>query len=184
MIQRVRAAAGGTPVGSAWTFPLRTDRDGVFNIELQSDPPAPYRVRTARVRVVSPGFFEAMGIKSLAGRVLTAVDRTEGQRVAVVNRAFVHEFFPGTDPLRGAFAYGGTRVDRTAMIQVVGVVENVRYRSLAEEEEPTCYVPQAQAFASTTLPLKVCRQHREWSGRPRTTGKTSPYERSPLAMCR
>ena len=55
----------------------------------------------------------------------------------------------------GAFAYGGTTVDRTRLIRVVGVVEDVRYKTLAEEAEPTYYVPQAQTFASTHYAVVV-----------------------------
>lgn len=55
---------------------------------------------------------------------------------------------PGFTPegrLVGSFAYGYPTVDRKTMSRVVGVVQDVRYKSLAEEAEPTYYLPLAQA---------------------------------------
>jgi putative ABC transport system permease protein len=146
MLSRVRASAGGALVGSATTFPLRTDRDGTFNVELENQAPDPNRVNGAHIRVVTPGFFEAMGIKVLAGRTFSDDDREGTQRVVIVNRAFVRRFFPNTDPLAGSFAYGYPTVNRKTMSRIAGVVQDVRYKSLAEEAEPTYYLPQTQGF--------------------------------------
>jgi putative ABC transport system permease protein len=144
MLSRVRAAAGGAIVGSAASFPFQADRDGTLNIELQSEPPNPNRVSGGHIRVVAPGFFEAMGIRVLAGRTFTADDRQSTQRVVIVNRAFVRRFLANRDPLTDSLAYGYPTVDRSTMSRIVGVVEDVRYKSLAEDAEPTYYLPQAQ----------------------------------------
>jgi putative ABC transport system permease protein len=145
MLDRVRASAGGARVGSASTFPLRIDHDGIFNVEIDGDPPDPDSSRGGRIRVVTPGFFEAMGIQVLAGRTFTADDRKGTQPVAIVNRTFAHHYFQGREPLAGSFAYGFPTVDRKSMSRIVGVVQDVRYKSLAEEAEPTFYLVQAQA---------------------------------------
>ncbi|HWF84104.1 MAG TPA: ADOP family duplicated permease [Vicinamibacterales bacterium] len=146
MMSRIRAAVRDARVGSASTFPLRTDHDGILNIELETEAPDPNSVRGGHIRLVTPGFFEAMGIKLLAGRLFTADDRKETQPVVIVNRAFARRYFPSADPLTGAFAWGYPTVDRKTMSRIVGVVQDVRYKSLAEEAEPTFYLPQAQAF--------------------------------------
>jgi putative ABC transport system permease protein len=144
LLRHVRAAAGNAVVGSASTFPLRADHDGALNVELESEAPDPNHVNGGHSRVVTPGFFEAMGIKLIAGRTFTADDRKGTQPVVIVNRAFARRFFPTTNPLTGSFAYGYPTVDRTTMSRIVGVVEDVRYKSLAEAAEPTFYMPQAQ----------------------------------------
>jgi predicted permease len=145
MLNRVRAASGGMPVGAASTLPLRPDRDGALNIELRDEPPDPRQVRGAHSRFVSAGFFEAIGISVVAGRSFTVDDRRGTQPVAIVNRAFVRRYFPTSDPLVGSFAYGYPTVDRKTMTRVVGVVQDVRYASLAEAAEPTFYLSQDQA---------------------------------------
>ena len=145
MLNRVRAASGTAQVGAASTLPLRADRDGAQNIELLGDAPDPRQVRGAHSRFASAGFFEAMGIKLIGGRTFTVDDRRGTQPVAVVNRAFVRRYFPSSDPLVGSFAYGYPTVDRKTMTRVVGVVQDARYKSLAEEAEPTFYLSQDQA---------------------------------------
>src|SRR5262249_43143543 len=120
MLERIRTATGGI-VGAATTLPLRPDRDGALNIELLGEPPDPNQVRGAHSRFASPGFFEAMGIKLIAGRTFTVDDRRGGQPVAVVNRAFVRRYLPNSDPLAGSFAYGYPTVDRKTMTRIVGV---------------------------------------------------------------
>jgi ABC-type antimicrobial peptide transport system permease subunit len=65
--------------------------------------------------------------------------------VAIVNRAFVRRYLPTSDPLTGSFAYGYPTVDRKTMTRIVGVVEDARYRSLAEAAEPEFYLCQEQA---------------------------------------
>ena len=145
MLEHVRAASGDAVVGSASTFPLRVDHDGALNLELEGEASDPNRVLGGHIRTVTPGFFEAMGIKLVAGRTFTADDRKDTQRVVIVNRAFVRRFYPNSDPLAGSFAYGYPTVDRKTMSRIVGVVDDVRYKSLAEDAEPTYYLPQTQA---------------------------------------
>ena len=50
--------------------------------------------------IVTPGFFEALGARIVAGRTFTEEDDTRHPRVIVVNRAFAARFFPG-EPVIG-----------------------------------------------------------------------------------
>jgi putative ABC transport system permease protein len=98
-----------------------------------------------RVRTVSPDFFRAMGVKLIAGRLLTSDDRQDTTRVVVVNQTFVRRFLPDVDPLTQSFAYGYPRADPKTMSRIVGIVADVRYASPALPAEPTYYVPEEQS---------------------------------------
>jgi hypothetical protein len=115
LLSRVRDAAGGATVGAANIFPLRGDQDGGQNVELADEPSGPALVRGARDRRITPGYFEAMGMKLVAGRSFTVDDRSTSERVAIVNRAFVRQYFPDRDPLTGSFAYGFPKANRKNM---------------------------------------------------------------------
>jgi putative ABC transport system permease protein len=145
LFSRIRAAASDAPVGAANLFPLRGDQDGGLNVELSDEPADPSRVRGGRMRFITPGYFEAMGVKLIAGRLFTDDDRGTSQRVALVNRAFVRQFLPDRDPLTGSFAYGYPTVDRKTMTRIVGVVDDVRFNSILENDVSTYYLPFAQA---------------------------------------
>lgn len=145
MRNRVRSVTGTAIVGAAATFPLQTERDGTSDIELENEVPDPNRVRTSRVRMVTPGFVEATGITLLSGRAFNADDRATTQRVAVVNRAFARRYFPDADPIGSALAFGFPTPDRANMSVIVGVVDDVRYKALSQEGEATLYVSHTQA---------------------------------------
>ena len=79
---------------------------------------------------VSPRYLEAAGTRLLAGRDLTQNDDTKKPKVALVNRQFAVKVFGSVDKaVGGHFKYwGGERAE------VVGVVENGRYRTLTEDQ--------------------------------------------------
>ena len=64
MLQRVSTAAGVERAAGAWTFPLGQDRDTTIGIEFKGEHTDPARMRSARLRFVTSGFFEAMGYGS------------------------------------------------------------------------------------------------------------------------
>lgn len=144
LLDVVRGAAGGAMVGAAETFPFEPDRDGTLAVQVRGQPDDSTQVTGARIRFATSGFLEAMGIKLLAGRFLSPDDRIDTQRVAVVNQAFVRRFFPDVNPLTGSFSYGFPKPDPSTLVHVIGVVSDVRYKSLAEEAEPGCYLSFAQ----------------------------------------
>ena len=145
LLNALRGAAGNASVGAAQTFPFETDRDDTLVVQVQGQPDMSKQANGARIRSITSGFFEAMGIRLIAGRSFSADDRLNTQPVAVVNQAFVRRFFPEADPLTGAFSYGFPKPDPKTLVHVVGVVADVRYRSLAEEGEPSVYLSFAQA---------------------------------------
>lgn len=144
LLSRVSHAAGGATVGAANSFPFQIDRDGTTNIEVAGIVPNPARPLSSRMRIVTAGFVEAMGIRRLAGRTFTNADRRDAERVVVVNRAFVTRFFPDRDPVGASIAMGFPTVDREHPWRVVGVVDDVRYKSLIEPPEATIYFPRLQ----------------------------------------
>jgi putative ABC transport system permease protein len=152
LFERLRALPGVRSVASTAAFPLRGTLDASVLLQFRGVPFDPSRPPGARMRLVSPGFFEAMGIEQVSGRDFTADDRRNTMRVAIVNREFVRRYLSGKDPLRQQFAFGYPTIDTSSYLAIVGVVGDVRYKTIAEEAEPSFYVPQGQiTFARQTV---------------------------------
>jgi putative ABC transport system permease protein len=95
---------------------------------------------------VSADYFTTLGINLRAGRVFSEQDRAGAPRVAVINQAAAEEFFPGENPL-------GKRIQpyidpeyemAEKLVEIVGVVSDVRYRRLEEAIQPEVYLPSLQ----------------------------------------
>ena len=90
---------------------------------------------------VGPEFFEMLGIGVLAGRTFDRHDRQGSALVAVINETFAHKFFPGISPV-------GHRVDnglwKGAMVEIVGVVRDVKHMGVKKRAWPAMYWPALQ----------------------------------------
>src|SRR5262249_51238019 len=128
-------------VGSASSFPMAMDRDLTADVQVTGSAPELNKGATSRFRHVTPGFFEAMGIQIIAGRDFNVDDRKDSARVAIINRAFARRYFPNASALGASFAG-----DPSNPYRIVGIVDDVRYKSLMEEPEATYYDPEAQSF--------------------------------------
>jgi predicted permease len=99
---------------------------------------------------VSPGYFAAAGTTLLAGRDISWSDEKSAPVVAVVNREFAQKVFGSVDKAVGGHFkfWGGSRAE------VVGIVEDGRYRSITEEQQPAMFFPILQ-HSSTGIYLLV-----------------------------
>jgi putative ABC transport system permease protein len=90
---------------------------------------------------VTPGYFEALGLRLVAGRLLSEDDGAGAPPVTVVNQSLARRYWPGEDPMgrRIRLDLPGDSVWRT----VVGVVEDLRY-SLGATPFPEYYSTVAQ----------------------------------------
>lgn len=94
--------------------------------------------------IVSPGYFAAAGTTLLEGRDLSWHDDKNSPRVAVVNREFVRKVLGRTSNAVGSFF---KRADGSR-IQIVGIVEDGRYRTLTEDPQPAMFRPALQSPTS------------------------------------
>lgn len=146
VLRRVREVPGVAISGGASTFPLQPNRDGTVIVGIQGETWDPAHPNNANVRDVSVGFFESMGVKLVAGRLFNDGDRRDTRPVAIVNQTFARLFLGGKDPLSRSFAYGLPAPDPRSMRDIVGVISDMPYDSLALPPAPAFYVVQAQLF--------------------------------------
>jgi predicted permease len=105
--------------------------------------------------VVSPGYFTTMRIPLLAGRDFTEQDAPGAPEVAIVGEAAARRFWPGRNAIGQRLVLDGA--GRTgAMLQVVGVAQDIRYRSVEFGNTPFVYLPFRQfAMNQTTLVVRT-----------------------------
>jgi predicted permease len=97
------------------------------------------------LNVITPDYFATLGIRLIAGREFTAMDRENTARVAIINETMARRFWPRENPLGRTFkAYGAER-------QVVGIARDVKYLTPAEPARPHFYLPQNQSFSSDMI---------------------------------
>jgi putative ABC transport system permease protein len=111
-------------------------------------PGRPLESTTPYLLEVSPGFFQAMGIRLLAGRDLSPRDTDPNVPSVVVNQAFADHFLPGADPLGKVFFRVIGR-DNLIRCEIVGVVRNAKYLNIREPERPTAYLPIHGVYGAT-----------------------------------
>jgi putative ABC transport system permease protein len=95
----------------------------------------------AKYQVISPGYFETVGIELERGRPLTRRDGADGTPSVLVSRAAADELFPGEDPVGKRFDLG-LDGDIAPLATVVGVVGDVKLSGLEEPVAPAVYAVQ------------------------------------------
>ncbi len=132
VLRRVGAVPGVEAVTASSDFPFRGRSSGSYIVR----PEAPEELVRYHRHSVSPGWFETLGVELLAGRTFDGRDGPEAAGVAVVTEVMVRRVFPElADPARavGRTIYVGPPSDPENAAEIVGVVENVRYRSLTQD---------------------------------------------------
>ena len=105
---------------------------------------------TAHYRMISPDYFQALGITLQGGRSFTPDDGGDSPPVAIVNRALARQFWPGADAIGARMRLDdGEKAPR--VVEVIGVADNVRHFGLEREAPMEVYVPISQVPEPTTI---------------------------------
>ena len=161
VIERISALPGVDRVALGTTVPWR---DGGFGPGLQftgeghikgnheEDP-------LAQLRVVSPGFFAALGVPLIAGRDFNDNDKRGGEPVVILSQSAAQRMFPGQDPSTGT-SCGPYPVMTFVYIspgprRVVGVVADVDDEHIRPEPAVTIYHPFGQVPDDTSKELPL-----------------------------
>jgi predicted permease len=93
---------------------------------------------------VSPDYFDVMAMPIVRGRSFAASDDERSAPVAIVNQTLAEQLWPNSEPLGQRFRTG--RYPGAPIVEVVGVVETAKYRSVLEAPRAFFYQPAAQAY--------------------------------------
>jgi putative ABC transport system permease protein len=148
VMERLKGAPGVQRVAVTSAVPF-SGLDARLNLDI--DPPVlelkpPVR---AHPRLVSPGYFAAMGIPVIRGRGLDDRDVESTPLVVVINETAVRRYWPNADPIGARISLG----QPVRWMEIVGVVGDVRHEALAVDAEPEAYIPLRQGFVAIGVGL-------------------------------
>ncbi len=147
MLEVAKGIPGATAAGYVDHLPLGLEGGDSF---VYNDSTTDYRPTNVAADAmnfhVSPGYMQAAGTTLLAGRDLTMQDDAKAPKVALVNRQFAVKVFGSVNKAVGGHFkyYNGTRAE------VVGVVEDGKYRTLTEDQQPAMFFSFLQERSSNT----------------------------------
>jgi predicted permease len=164
LLERIESLPGITNAGGISALPMSGDgangtflevRDGKapetmqeFVRRLDALPPSE-RARDADYRAASAGYFTTMGIPLLRGRLFQESDGPEALHVAVVSESLVRRFWPNENPIGKQIEYGNMDGD-LHLLNIVGVVGDVRDNAMDRDPRPTVYTDYLQRPGSTS----------------------------------
>lgn len=156
LLERFRAIPGVAHAGGVSAMPLggTGGGNGRFVIMTSRAEPMtmddfgqmmriPERAGEAEFRVAGPGYFEAMGVPLLRGRLFDGGDVASAPHVAVISESLARTRWPNENPIGKVIQFGNMDGDLTPF-SIVGIVGDVRERGLALEPQPTFYASYRQ----------------------------------------
>ncbi len=146
VLHRTRSVPGIAAAGITDVLPLSGDRSwqvsGKGQIYEKGQHPEAF------IRVVSDGYFEALGIPLKSGREFTESDRASSEPVVVVNETLALTLWPGQNPVGQMMTQDGGR-------RVVGVVADVRHGGPERLGGSEMYLPMRQTADYPEMELVV-----------------------------
>jgi predicted permease len=147
-IARLRATPGVVAVAGGTTTPFSNSNSST-TVEVEGEAGTEKgREREAQQRVVTPAYFSTLGIPLRAGRLFTDEDREGSQNVAIVSESMARRDWPDASPIGKRVRYRG------AWRTVVGIVADIKFRSLSSDAEATVYGPFAQMPQGLTFLIR------------------------------
>lgn len=142
LLERVPGIPGVESAAAASTLPLQGDATDTSFIIEGRPLPLPDQVPVAWFSGVTKGYHEMMGIALLKGRTFTDYDGPDAPRVVVINETMARRYWPDEDPVGKRI--GNRNPSQPNWREIVGVVRNVKFFGLDQEQPPAMYFPHAQ----------------------------------------
>jgi putative ABC transport system permease protein len=161
---RLETTPGVQTASTIYPLPLNGDRF-VISFEIEGRPLAPKDHPSGEFFTTGVGYFRTMGIPVIKGRDFDDRDKHGSTPVVIVTETFVRQFFPNEDPIGKRIKPGISSFDDedTMMREIVGVVGDVRNRTLSTESKPAYYVPQTQVpFSQMVAVVKTTAEPRSF----------------------
>jgi putative ABC transport system permease protein len=96
------------------------------------------------------GYFEALGVPLVRGRLFDANDRATSPFVVVINETFAREHFPGEDPIGQRIAYDRAPTESSTWYEIVGIVGDQGQVSPAVTPRAEVFENRSQDWARTS----------------------------------
>jgi len=173
LIDRIQSLPGMTEVGGTSAVPMSGNgANGTF-IEEHGGKPAETeqelirqfnalstseRARDADYRAVSAGYFAVMSIPLIRGRFFQESDGPDAPHVALVSQTLAKRYWPNEDPIGKQIQFGNMDGD-LRLLNIIGVVGDVRDNGLERDPRPTVYLNCFQRPAATSEFSIVARAH-------------------------
>jgi predicted permease len=133
LLERIGQLPGVSAAGAVNSLPMTgTGSNGMFLIDNN-----PANTGYAEYRIASPGYFNAIGIPLLRGRLFETSDTVDSLHVAVISQSLARKVWPDEDPIGKRIQFGNMDGDKR-LLNIVGVVGDV-HEKLDSEVRPTVY---------------------------------------------
>lgn len=147
LMPRLRAIPGVESVTTTWPLPL-SGSNNTSSFDIEEHPAPEGQQPDSPHRIVGLDYFKTMGIPVKQGRGFEATDQFKSLPVVIVNEEFVRKFYPGQriqnvvgKHIKPSWSVG----DQKALMRtIVGVVGNVKHRTLKMEFTPEIYLSTSQ----------------------------------------
>jgi predicted permease len=145
LTQRVSAIPGVRVAAVASKLPF-SGQSSLGPVAPEGATSAPSTETPSYFNRVSPGYFQAMGIRLLRGRDVAATDVATMPNVAVINEAMASRLWPGADAIGRRFQTGFAPNQQT--FTVIGIAANSKIKRLNEQPPNAYYLPYTQMYNS------------------------------------
>jgi putative ABC transport system permease protein len=137
---RVSQLPGVRAAGAVRVLPLARSI-GDWSIKIAGRPYVVEENPNGDFQAVTPGYFKAMELRLLRGRLLNADDREDSMPAVVINDTMAARYWPGEDALGRQFIMG---TDDKPWLTIVGIVGTVRHNAVVEDARAEMYLAHAQ----------------------------------------
>lgn len=155
LLDAMRKTPGVIAAASAYDHPLETNWIDSFEIEGRTRE---NQTPTADLHLISPDYFDAVGIALVEGRVFSDRDDPDHPGATILNEAFAARYFPNESPLgKRILTATPSRMVDTRMpssFEIVGVVRDVKSHGVSSAAEPAYYIP-ARQFPQSNMTVLV-----------------------------
>jgi predicted permease len=144
LMPRLRSIPGVESVTAVWPLPL-SGSNNVSSFDIEEHPMPEGQQPDSPMRIVGPDYFKTMGIPVRQGRGYEETDEFKSAPIVIVNEQFVQKFFPGQNAVgKHIKPSWGIGDEKPLMRTIVGVVGNVKHRTLNMEFTPEVYLSASQ----------------------------------------
>jgi putative ABC transport system permease protein len=153
-VERVSAIPGVRAAGMVSFLPF-AGMGAATGFTVEGQPaPAPGQTPVLDVRVCDNGYFKAMQVPLVAGRLFSAREMQQRSDVVIINDTLARRYFPGEDPLGRRLLID--MADPIVPTTIIGVVGDVRHVDLVTEPRAMAYWPHPQlTYSAMTLTIRT-----------------------------